>query len=93
MGRKNMSEQEITQQLTSEGFTDVYVWEDGPNVEYPEHTHEKLTAHVIISGEMILKDNGGEKTLKSGQRLDIPAGTVHSAIMGPQGCRYAVGEK
>jgi mannose-6-phosphate isomerase-like protein (cupin superfamily) len=88
-----MTEEQIKEQLTSEGFTDVYVWEDGSNVAYPEHTHEKVTTHVIVKGEMTLVDHEGEKVLKVGDRLDIPSGTVHKATMGPAGCRYVIGEK
>ena len=29
----------------------------------------------------------------AGERCDVPAGAVHSARMGPQGCRYLIGEK
>ena len=32
------------EQLRSEGFRRVYVWEDGPNVFYPDHTHAVETA-------------------------------------------------
>lgn len=88
-----MQEKDWVDLLKDEGFSDVYIWEDKPNFEYPEHTHEKLTVHVIISGSMELMDSkGAKRVLKSGQRYDIPAGTSHSAIMGPEGCRYVVGE-
>jgi quercetin dioxygenase-like cupin family protein len=88
-----MTEQEVIESLTKEGFTDVYTWEDQAGTKYPEHTHEKLTAHVILTGEMILIDKNGEKTLKAGERFDIPQGTVHKAKMGPEGCRYVIGER
>ncbi len=87
------TQQEVIDSLLKEGFTDVYAWEDPANFEYPEHTHEKLTAHVIIEGEMTLREKGKEKTLKIWERCDMPAGTVHSAKMGTQGCKYVVGEK
>lgn len=88
-----MNEEEVKAKLTEEGFTDVYVWEDKANAKYPEHTHEKLTAHIVLQGEITLTDKNGSKTLKAGERFDIPAGTTHSAECGPEGCKYVVGEK
>ena len=89
-----INEQQAKDMLAKEGFGNINVWEDGPNFEYGQHTHEKLTAHIILEGEMPLTDHlGQEKALKVGDRLDIPAGTVHKAKMGDMGCKYAVGEK
>jgi mannose-6-phosphate isomerase-like protein (cupin superfamily) len=87
-----MTEEKWVELLKQEGFKNVYIWEDGPNFEYPDHTHEKKTIHVIISGEMFLNDHGKIKKLSVGQRFDIPQGTTHSAKMGPQGCRYLAAE-
>lgn len=90
----SINEQEAKDLLVKEGFGNINVWQDGPNFEYGQHTHEKLTAHIILEGEMLLTDHlGQEKTIKAGDRLDIPAGTIHKAKMGAVGCKYAVGEK
>ena len=35
----------------------------------------------------------GGRTYRAGERCDVPAQAVHSARMGPQGCRYLIGEK
>ena len=88
-----MNEQEIIEQLKAEGFNDVEVYEDKPDFEYAEHTHEKAGVHIILQGEMTLTEKDGSKTYKAGERINIPSGTVHSAKMGEQGCKYAVGEK
>jgi quercetin dioxygenase-like cupin family protein len=87
------TEEQVREQLTNEGFAPIYVWEDVANAEYPEHTHEKLTAHVVLKGEITLTDKSGTKILKEGERFDIPAGTTHSAKCGPDGCKFVVGEK
>jgi len=84
---------ELESQLQKEGFQHTYTWEDGPEVFYPDHTHNKPTAHVILSGEMTLVMNGDSKTYYPGDRCDVPPGVVHSALMGPKGCRYLIGEK
>ncbi|HET9215705.1 MAG TPA: hypothetical protein VFR18_01930 [Terriglobia bacterium] len=52
------------------------------------------TAHIILDGEMTLTCGGTSQTYRPGQRPpDVPAAAIHSARMGPQGCRYLIGEK
>ena len=88
-----MNEEKLAQTLRAEGFQRTYVWEDGPNAAYPDHTHGTETAHVILSGEMTLTMDGKSHTYRSGERCDVAAGAVHSARMGPSGCRYLIGER
>ena len=88
-----MNTKDLERQLRSEGFTYTYVWQDGPNAHYPDHTHPTETAHIILDGELTLTMNGTRQCYRTGERCDVPAGAVHSADMGPQGCRYLIGEK
>ena len=88
-----MKEKELSAQLVSEGFSHTFVWQDAPNARYPNHTHEVETAHIILNGEMILTMDGVTRTYREGERCDVPANAVHSALMGPQGCRYLIGER
>ena len=80
-------------ELQREGFSHTYVWEDTPNARYPNHTHRTETAHIILSGELTLTMDGTSTTYGTGQRCDVPANAVHSAIVGPKGCRYIIGER
>ena len=80
-------------QLHEEGFLHTYVWQDGPNAFYSDHTHPSETAHIILEGEMTLAQAGKTQTYTVGERCDVPAGAVHSAKIGPRGCRYLIGEK
>ncbi|HXZ19923.1 MAG TPA: cupin domain-containing protein [Candidatus Acidoferrales bacterium] len=84
---------ELERKLRAEGFRRTYVWQDSPHTHYPAHTHASLTAHIILDGEMTLTVAGESRTYRSGERCDVAAGTVHAARMGPQGCRYLIGEK
>ena len=93
MGSADVDERQLSLQLQREGFSRTYVWRDGPNTFYPDHTHDSETAHIILSGEMSLRMNGHDATYKEGERCDVPAGAVHSAKMGPKGCRYLIGER
>ena len=88
-----MDERKLAEQLRNEGFARTYVWEDGANVLYPEHTHLMETAHIILRGEMTLTMNGRSETYRAGERCDVPAGAAHSARIGPKGCRYLIGER
>lgn len=88
-----MDERELSRQLEQEGFGHTYVWQDRPNAYYPDHTHNAETAHIVLSGQMTLSMYGREVTYQAGERCDVPAGAVHSAKMGPKGCRYLVGER
>ena len=88
-----MDEGKLARGLEQEGFGETYVWQDAPNASYPDHPHATETAHVILSGEMTLTMNGESRTYRAGERCDVPAGALHSARMGPSGCRYLVGER
>jgi quercetin dioxygenase-like cupin family protein len=90
---KLLNEKQLARQLHREGFGRTYVWQDSPGTFYPEHTHETETAHIILSGEMTLSMNGRAVTYRAGRRCDVPAGAIHSAEMGPEGCRYLIGER
>jgi mannose-6-phosphate isomerase-like protein (cupin superfamily) len=80
-------------QLRSEGFVHTYVWQDGPNAFYSDHTHAVETAHIVLDGEITLTQGGQTRTYGIGERCDVPANAVHSAKMGAHGCRYLIGEK
>jgi mannose-6-phosphate isomerase-like protein (cupin superfamily) len=88
-----MDEKQLARTLEQEGFGNTYVWQDGPNASYPDHTHAAETAHIILSGEMTITMGGYSHTYRTGERCDVPAGAVHSARMGPTGCRYLIGER
>jgi mannose-6-phosphate isomerase-like protein (cupin superfamily) len=83
----------LERQLHGEGFLHTYVWQDGPHAFYSDHTHAVETAHIILDGEMTLTKGGEMYTFSAGERCDVQAGAVHSAKMGPRGCRYLIGEK
>jgi len=88
-----MSDAALSRQLQLEGFRHTYVWQDGANAVYPDHTHATETAHIILGGEMTLTIGRETRTVRTGERCDVPAGAIHSARMGSNGCRYLIGEK
>ena len=90
---KEMQERELADQLIREGYVHLFVWEDGPEVNYPEHHHRAESAHIILRGEMSMTSNGNTRIYRAGDRVDLPAGVTHSAKTGPTGCRYLIGER
>jgi len=88
-----LTEQELEEQLMSEGFSGIFVHRDSPNSFYPDHTHSGITAHIVLDGDITVTSEGQTITYKPGERFDVPAGDVHSAKIGPNGCRYMIGEK
>ncbi len=88
-----VDQKSLERQLHGEGFLHTYVWQDSPNASYPEHTHEVETAHIILDGEMTLTQSGETRIFRAGERCDVPAGAAHSALMGPRGCKYLIGER
>lgn len=85
--------QEAEAQLRQEGCDEVYTWYDSPDFAYAPHAHPTATAHIIIEGQMTITMDGQNLTLTPGQRIDVPANMEHTAVMGPDGCTYVVGEK
>ncbi len=88
-----MTQEQWIEQLHTEGFENLSVCPNEPNAEFPEHTHNEHTVHVILRGEFILHEKDGEKILREGERFEIPAGTTHSAKCGREGCTFIVGVK
>lgn len=88
-----MTEQEWRQILTAEGYQDLQICENGPHTKFPEHTHEQPTVHVILHGSFTLFNEQGAHIFKEGDRLEIPAGTTHRVVCGPDGCTFLVGQK
>lgn len=80
------------QTLEKEGFTSVYEWTDAPGIVYTEHIHQGPVTIFVTEGDVVLKIGNETKGLRAGDRLDVPVQTPHSAVVGPHGCQYVVGE-
>ena len=72
-----------------------YSWSNGPNDRYGAHSHpyEKVLYCVDGSITFILERVGRRLELKPGDRMVLPAGTVHSALVGPSGCTCIEGQR
>jgi quercetin dioxygenase-like cupin family protein len=82
----------IEKQLRGEA-RDVYGWSNGPGDRYERHSHsyDKLLYCTRGSIDFILGD-GRALTLRAGDRMVLPAGTPHGALVGPDGCACVEGK-
>lgn len=87
-----MKEEIYLDDLRKEGYQEVYMWEDASGFVYDKHCHEYETKLQIISGEIEVEIDGKKNLLSSGQSFVIPEWVYHSAVVGKDGCKYAVGE-
>jgi quercetin dioxygenase-like cupin family protein len=72
--------------MTREGLA-PYRWSNGPGDIYPAHTHGYDKIIYVVHGSITfgLSDTGGAVSLGLGDRLDLPAGTTHDAVVGDGG--------
>jgi len=76
----------LWQIMADEGL-DPYSWSNGAHDNYSAHTHGYNKVIYVVRGSITfdLPELGKSLTLKAGDRLDLPAGTVHDAVVGSQG--------
>jgi uncharacterized protein YjlB len=76
--------------------TGCYSWSNGPGDHYAPHSHtyEKVLYCVDGSITFLLEAHDGKRIeLTSGDRMVLPAGTIHSAVVGPRGCTCIEGKR
>lgn len=79
-------------QLAGEGFPVVYAWSDGPGTAYPLHEHRDKVSFFVTRGGVTFDFAGEKKEVRAGERFDVPPKTPHTALVGPEGCDYVVGQ-
>ena len=74
---------------------DCYSWSNGPGDRYAAHSHgyDKVLYCVDGSITFVLEAEGRRLELNGGDRMILPAGTVHSAVVGPGGCSCIEGRR
>jgi quercetin dioxygenase-like cupin family protein len=72
-----------------------YSWSNGPGDRYAPHSHnyEKVLYCVDGSITFLLEAEGRQLDLKAGDRMVLPSGTVHSAVVGSAGCTCIEGRR
>jgi quercetin dioxygenase-like cupin family protein len=64
-----------------------YVWSNAPGDVYGAHSHAYHKVIYVIRGSITfgLPDSSDTVTLNSGDRLELPAGVTHNAVVGHEG--------
>jgi len=84
--RKDVGETEPIARLRAEGLQPSS-WSNGPGDRYGAHDHGYDKVLVVAEGSIRfgLPDLGRSVDLALGDRLDLPAGTRHDAVVGGDG--------
>ena len=74
---------------------DAHAWSNGPGDRYGAHSHgyTKILYCTAGSIDFVIEPEGHVIALRAGDRTEIPAGTVHSALVGPRGVTCIEGKK
>ncbi len=80
------TEAELRQMMQDEGLS-PYLWANEPGDVYAAHEHNYFKIIFVVSGSITFgfPIEGEPVTLTTGDRLDLPAGIQHNAVVGPEG--------
>ena len=80
------SQSAIEAQLTREGLS-AYQWSNGPGDMYSRHSHAYDKVIYVVRGSITFgfPKTGGSVVLSAGDRLDLPTGLEHDAVVGSEG--------
>ncbi len=86
------SDEELDRAIREEGLTPHW-WSNGPGDVYSLHDHpyHKVLYCAADSITFIVEPEGKRFDLRPGDRLELPAGTAHRAVVGPAGVRCVEG--
>jgi quercetin dioxygenase-like cupin family protein len=68
----------------------VEVQRDTPARTHDLHTHPTPETLLVVDGSITFRWDGTETECGSGDRLLLPAETVHGSTAGPDGCLYVI---
>lgn len=85
-GHRPVTEAEILNRFREEGLMPSR-WSNGPGDVYAAHQHTYHKVITVLAGSIVfgLTEAGHQLVLGAGDRLDLPAGVVHDAVVGPDG--------
>ncbi len=85
-GTPEPSEAELEALLREDGLSPRW-WSNPPGDRYGAHSHPYHTLLDCARGSIrfLIEPGGPQLDLSPGDRLDIPPGVTHSALVGPQG--------
>lgn len=76
--------------LAEEGL-EVFPWSNGPGELYAPHVHGYDKVLYAVQGSISFGLTDGQVVLEAGDRLELPAGIEHAAVVGPNGVQCLEG--
>jgi len=75
--------------------SDCYSWSNGPGDRYAPHSHSYEKVLYCVEGSITFVVDADDRRidLAPGERMVLPSGTVHSAVVGPSGCTCIEGRR
>lgn len=89
---KNKTESEIKEEVKKEGFNPIRISNEAGFV-YSKHQHPETKLLVFLKGEMEVTVDDKTYNCKPGDKLIILGNTIHSGIVGENGCDFLWSEK
>jgi hypothetical protein len=85
---------DLEKELASQGYS-LHTWSNGPDFWYPVHEHPYAKVIVVLEGSIAfyLPAEKREISMKTGERLNLPPRTEHSAQVGSKGVTCLEGQK
>lgn len=88
-----MTRPELLERLRREA-REVHSWSNAPGDRYGWHSHAYTKILYCLGGSIDFIVAPGERIhLEPGDRMELPAGTSHSAVVGDAGVTCAEGKK
>jgi quercetin dioxygenase-like cupin family protein len=83
----NSPDEALLRSILADEDLHPYVWSNGPGDVYGAHSHSYHKVIYVVRGSITfgLPDSGDEITLNHGDRLELPAGVFHNAVVGHEG--------
>jgi mannose-6-phosphate isomerase-like protein (cupin superfamily) len=70
-----------------------HAWSNGPGDTFAAHEHGTAKLLICAEGSITFEMEGQPIELNAGRGLLLPAGTRHSAVVGPAGCTCLEGHR
>jgi mannose-6-phosphate isomerase-like protein (cupin superfamily) len=81
----DIREDDLRSDMRAEGLA-PYTWRNGPDFQYSAHTHSYTKILTVVSGSITFHLSETEDVfMEPGDRLELPARTLHAATVGPEG--------
>ena len=88
-----MNVEQFKRALENAGYEGISTRTMEPKGENAVHAHEFTAWGLVSEGEFIISRDGKAHGYKAGEEFQVPAGTLHTEAVGPDGACVTVGRK